>query len=43
MMRRILIIASIVMVTVALSACSNTFNGAGRDVENMGEWVQDTF
>lgn len=26
-----------------LTGCSNTFEGAGRDVENAGEWVQDTF
>lgn len=28
---------------VSLAGCSNTFDGAGRDMENMGEWVQDTF
>lgn len=26
-----------------LGACANTFEGAGRDIENMGEWMQDTF
>jgi predicted small secreted protein len=28
---------------LALGACSNTFNGAGRDIEGAGEWIQDTF
>lgn len=26
--------------TVALSACSNTWDGAGKDVENVGEEMQ---
>lgn len=25
----------------SVSACSNTFHGAGRDIENAGEAVQD--
>jgi predicted small secreted protein len=29
-------------VTGALSAC-NTVDGAGRDIENAGEWVQEKF
>lgn len=35
---------TILLTTVAafsLSACSNTFHGAGRDIENAGEAVQD--
>ncbi len=27
----------------ALSGCSNTFEGAGRDIERSGEWIQNTF
>lgn len=26
---------------ISMSACSNTFHGAGRDIENAGEAVQD--
>lgn len=26
-----------------LSGCSNTFEGAGRDIERSGEWIQNTF
>jgi predicted small secreted protein len=29
-----------IMLITSLAACSNTFNGAGRDMENMGRWVQ---
>lgn len=28
---------------LSLSACSNTFEGAGKDIEKTGQWVQDTF
>lgn len=28
---------------LAVSACSNTFEGAGRDLQGAGEWMQDTF
>ncbi len=34
------------MITLALatlSACSNTFDGAGRDIERAGEKIQETF
>ena len=29
--------------TVALSACENTWRGAGQDVENVGEEMQDDY
>jgi predicted small secreted protein len=28
---------------LALSGCGNTFEGAGRDIEHAGEWIQNTF
>ena len=28
---------------LGLGACSNTFEGAGRDIERSGEWIQNTF
>jgi len=28
---------------VALSACSNTLDGAGRDIENAGKKIQQEF
>ena len=30
-------------VIMALSACSNTMDGAGRDIEKMGKNIQKTF
>lgn len=30
-----------IMVIIALSGCSNTADGAGKDIENMGRWVQN--
>ena len=37
-------IMTIAMVTLlGLSGCSNTLEGIGRDVENAGEKIQDTF
>ncbi len=41
-MKRFLMLALTLTVAVgALSACQNTWHGAGRDVENMGEKMQD--
>ncbi len=34
---------SLLMVGLLVGGCTNTFHGAGRDMEDMGEWVQDTF
>lgn len=28
---------------LALSGCSNTFDGMGRDMKGAGEWLEDTF
>ena len=28
---------------LALGGCSNTLEGAGRDIERSGEWIQNTF
>ena len=34
---------TITVLALSVSACSNTFNGIGRDVEHAGEKIQDTF
>lgn len=37
-------LCALVIVTVlTLSACSNTMDGAGRDLEKMGQSIQKTF
>lgn len=28
---------------MAVSGCSNTLDGAGRDMKGMGTWIEDTF
>lgn len=33
----------IVLVPMLLSACGNTLNGAGRDIESAGQKIQKTF
>lgn len=43
MRKTVMTLTCLILVSAFLSACSNTFEGAGRDVENAGEWVQDTF
>ncbi len=40
---KFVILLGLGVATLALSACGNTLNGAGRDMENWGRTVQDTF
>jgi predicted small secreted protein len=43
-MHKILITLSLLMISsVGLAGCTNTVDGAGQDIEGMGDWVQDTF
>jgi predicted small secreted protein len=43
-MNKALILICLLMISgIGLSACSNTFDGAGRDMEGIGDWFQDTF
>jgi predicted small secreted protein len=42
-MKKLLASLSLIMLIGLLAACSNTAQGAGRDVKNMGQWMQDTF
>lgn len=39
---KIILTASFIAL-LGLSGCSNTFEGAGRDIEGAGEWIQNTF
>ncbi len=34
---------ALIILTLSVTACSNTFDGLGRDVERAGEKIQDTF
>jgi predicted small secreted protein len=33
----------LLLAVFALSACSNTFEGAGKDIEKAGQKIQETF
>jgi predicted small secreted protein len=38
-----LLLTTLFLATLVLGGCSNTFEGAGRDLSGAGEWLQDTF
>lgn len=42
-MHKLLAVLVLIMVTVSVTGCENTAEGAGRDIEGMGQWMQDTF
>jgi predicted small secreted protein len=43
MTRNTLIILGAVLCTMTVSACENTWHGAGKDVENAGETMQNQY
>lgn len=42
-MKKLTLLAFIGLALISLSACSNTAEGIGRDVEKAGQKIQDTF
>ncbi len=43
-MNKVLIGLCLLLISgITLTGCSNTFDGAGRDIEGVGDWFQDTF
>lgn len=42
-MKNLLIVSALLMSVIALSGCSNTLDGAGRDIEKAGQKIQKTF
>ncbi len=42
-MRTMIFVFALSTLAVALGACSNTFEGAGRDIEKAGQSIQRTF
>ncbi len=42
-MKKVLMLVCLMTMTGFVAGCSNTFEGAGRDIEHAGEKVQDTF
>lgn len=43
MLHKFVILLSLGVLTLFVSGCTNTFNGAGKDMENMGRSLQETF
>lgn len=42
-MKKVLMLASLMIVTCFVSGCSNTLDGAGRDISGAGDKIQKTF
>ncbi len=42
-MRMTILAASLILTALAVSACTNTWHGAGEDVENVGEKMQNQY
>lgn len=40
-MKKVVAFLCLIMVIGILSGCTNTAEGVGRDLENMGRWVQE--
>ena len=38
-----IVMATIMASSTLLGGCSNTLEGAGKDMQGMGQWVEDTF
>lgn len=43
MTKKAIFLIGFCVIAVTISGCTNTFKGAGQDIENAGEWMQDTF
>ncbi len=41
-MKKFVALLSLIMVISMLSGCTNTVDGAGRDIEGWGRWMQDS-
>ncbi len=42
-MSKLFLLSLLAFSVIGLSACGNTFNGAGRDLEDWGKTLQETF
>lgn len=42
-MHKIILALSVVVIGLSLSACSNTLDGAGRDISKAGDKISETF
>lgn len=42
-MTKLFVLTLLIAASLSLSACGNTFNGAGKDLEEWGRTLQETF
>lgn len=42
-MKKLVMLSVLVLSVAALSACSNTLDGAGRDISKAGDKISETF
>lgn len=42
-MKKLALLSLLVLATASLGACSNTLDGAGRDISKAGDKISDTF
>lgn len=42
-MKKVFTLALFVLAVASLGACSNTLDGAGRDISKVGDKISDTF
>jgi len=42
-MKKVFVLGSLFAVTLFLNGCSNTLRGAGADMKNAGQTMEDTF
>lgn len=43
MQKKLFLLALLVITGLSLSACGNTFHGFGKDMQEWGETIQETF
>tara|TARA_B100001287_G_C22253727_1_gene331669 strand:- start:50 stop:178 length:129 start_codon:yes stop_codon:yes gene_type:complete len=42
-MKKLFLIAGLLVVTASLGACSNTLSGVGKDISHAGDKIDQTF
>jgi predicted small secreted protein len=42
-MKNLLLVFGVLLTVAAVTGCSNTFDGVGKDLNNTGDWFEETF
>jgi len=43
MTQKLTLLLTLAFIAGGLSGCSNTWNGAGKDMKGVGTWMEETF